>query len=356
MNARSTAVVIRSVSGTAAVEWFLVFAIGTILVTRASLAAAGYPQVGGGSLHIAHALWGGALMMLALITGWLFLGSTPRILAIIMGGIGFGLFLDEVGKFVTKTNNYFYKPSVEIMFILIIIVLLIGRIVRDLRPPTVTEAIGNAATIAADGVAHGLPDHRRRQATEFLAFAEGKGGDEAVIADIRRLLDSSRQNHDRLVGAQTRLARLVPRGIERPVWAAIVGWVLIGVALVTVVVGILAWYLRDRDHHIVDLYLKVSENPAANRILVIAGAITVVCGLVAVIATNRTTRLWPLRLLRFAALLFVLSNALVDFALEGFGGLINLAIGLVAMILLGVQVGARTREQAVEGNHSELRV
>src|SRR5690242_4200390 len=151
----------RNAVGLTAAESFVLIAIATILLTRLYLRLTGYPQIGGGNLHIAHALWGGALMMVALMIGWMVLGFGSRIVCVVFAGVGFGLFLDEVGKFVTKDNDYFYGPAAEIMYILVVLILLGARVVRGLRPLSARECLASAALIAADGVARGLADHRR---------------------------------------------------------------------------------------------------------------------------------------------------------------------------------------------------
>lgn len=354
MTDRANAVVVRSIYGTAAVEWFLIFAIGTILVTRLYLQLTGYPQVGGGTLHIAHALWGGALMMLALVVGWLFLGPATRITAIIMGGIGFGLFLDEVGKFVTKDNDYFYGPSAEIMYVLVVLILLISRIVRDVKKPTVAESMANAATIAADGISHGLPARRRRQAVEFLDVASARGADPVVVEHIRGLLDASQDSPDRLMRLRDRATALIPGMFRSPRWVTIVGWLLVVSSVGTFVVGILGWTFNNRDMGDVALYFEISRNTKASWILFISGVATLALSLPAMIARRRTDRVWPLRSLRLAALVFTLTNALVDFALEGFGALFNLAIGLFALAVITYHLGARVA--APDADRDQLRV
>ena len=88
----------------------------TVIVTRVYLEAAGFPQLGTSVLHIAHALWGGlllfvaALLPLALANRWAIQASA------VLGGLGTGLFIDEVGKFITQTNDYFFAPSLSLIY------------------------------------------------------------------------------------------------------------------------------------------------------------------------------------------------------------------------------------------------
>src|SRR5882672_11270638 len=93
---------IRSVEIGELQDTFLVSAVVMILVIRLQLFLTHYPQLGSGKLHIAHLLWGGLLMMLAVLLLISFLGRTVRTAGAIAGGLGFGFFIDELGKFITS--------------------------------------------------------------------------------------------------------------------------------------------------------------------------------------------------------------------------------------------------------------
>lgn len=111
------------------------FAI-SVIVTRTFLQLTGYPQIGGPTLHIAHVLWGGLLLFIAsllpliLANRWAFNASA------ILSGVGVGLFIDEVGKFITQTNDYFYPPAAPIIYAFFLLTVLLYMTVR--RPDKAT--------------------------------------------------------------------------------------------------------------------------------------------------------------------------------------------------------------------------
>jgi hypothetical protein len=77
----------------------------------------GYPTVGGESLHIAHMLWGGLLMLVALLLLLGFLGKPVKSAAAVIGGAGWGTFIDELGKFLTHDNDYFFEPTFALIYV-----------------------------------------------------------------------------------------------------------------------------------------------------------------------------------------------------------------------------------------------
>lgn len=334
----------RNALGPNSAEAFVIVAIASILVTRLYLQLTGYPQIGGGDLHIAHALWGGALMMLALLTGWMALGFGARILTVVMGGIGFGLFLDEVGKFVTKDNDYFYGPSAEIMYILVCLILVGARLIRVIRPLSARECLASATAIAADGVARGLADHRREVGLRLLDQAQAGGAPEADVEHVRALVVSADRASDRLYRLQQWAPRLIPTVFRSPKWVPWVGWLLVAGAVFGLFFHTLGIALGDYFYEDEHVKIHLAGKSPATIILLITAGLTLAMALPAMIALRRTTKVWPLRLLRSAALVFTFLTALVDFATEGFAALITLSIGLFGLAILSYQVDVATQD------------
>ena len=341
-------VLTRDATGSGSAEAFVLIAIATILTTRLYLELTGYPQVGGGNLHIAHALWGGALMMLALLTGWLLIGAGARVPAVVMGGIGFGLFLDEVGKFVTKNNDYFYGPAAEIMYILVVVILVGARVLRDFRPLTARECLASAAMIAGDGVARSLADRRREVGLALLVQAEQAGVEPGEVGPVRALLVSAETSSDRLYRLQQWAPRLIPGFFRSPRWVPVVGWLLVLSAISGLFFGLLGITLGGYFYQDDDITLRLDGMNPASVILVVNAAVTSTIAVPAMIARRRTDRLWPQRWLRNAALLFTFLNAFVDFATGGFAALLSMSIGLFTLAVLTYQIDVAVRRTARE--------
>jgi hypothetical protein len=331
----------RNFLGQSHAESFVFIAIATILLTRLYLKLTGYPQVGGGNLHIAHTLYGELLMMLALLIGWLLLGRGARTVAVVLGGVGFGLVLDEVGKFVTKDNDYFYGPAAEIMYVLVVVVLVGTRALRAVRPLSAHEYLASASAIAADGVARGLGEHQREVGLRLVDRAQGGGATAEDVEHVRGLLQSARTASDHLHAVGSWLPRLVPTFVESPRLARLIGWVIVAAALGSLCFHTLGVALGGHFYQDRSVRIHLAGMSAGTAILIIGAVLTLAMALPAAIALRRTDRIWPLRWLRDAALLFTLLSALVHFATEGFAALINLSIGLIAMAVLSYQLDRR---------------
>ncbi|PTR24155.1 hypothetical protein C8K36_108168 [Rhodococcus sp. OK519] len=327
---------LRDAQAGALVEAFVVIGILTILVTRAYLHATGYPQVGGATLHIAHALWGGLGMVVALVVVFSFLGSLPRAVAVVAGGIGFGLFLDEVGKFVTKTNDYFFQPSVAIMYVVIVALLLVNRWIHDVHKQTTAEDLVNAAGAAADGLIHGLTPHRLAEARRQLHRAAAAGVDPGAIASVEDLLSRcAPRRTGRLDAVRTRLGTRLSRVFDgtRALWVAAIVLALFSTAGAVNAVVTLAEDLEGGTGTDITTMGQMCGSAIAFVLCWVA------------IARLRSGRIWPVRALRIAALVTILLTEIFNFVAEEFGALINVAVGLSALIVFSRRITVLERAQ-----------
>ena len=102
----------------------------SVSLTRLFLQLTGYPQLGGGTLHIAHLLWGGLLLFVAALLPLILANRWAYDVGALLAGLGVGLFIDEVGKFITQSNDYFYPPAAPIIYAFFLITVLVYLRVR----------------------------------------------------------------------------------------------------------------------------------------------------------------------------------------------------------------------------------
>lgn len=93
--------------------------------TRFFLHLTNYPSIGGGELHFAHVLWGGLILFASSLLPLIFSNRWVLKLSAAGSGIGIGLFIDEIGKFITRTNDYFYPPAAPVIYGFFLLVVLI---------------------------------------------------------------------------------------------------------------------------------------------------------------------------------------------------------------------------------------
>ena len=105
----------------------MIWAILGLLGTRLYLEIMGYPQIAKGDWHIAHALAGGLVMTIGMMMNLIFSGEIVKKTAAGVFGLGLGLFIDEIGKYLSKDNNYFFQPAIMLIYIFFIILFLIYK-------------------------------------------------------------------------------------------------------------------------------------------------------------------------------------------------------------------------------------
>ena len=228
--------IVRNVDAGGYLEGFLVSAIASILAIRLYLDLTGYPRMGGGGLHIAHMLWGGLLMLVALMMLLAYLGKRVKWAAAIVGGAGFGTFIDELGKFITEDNDYFYRPTVALLYIIFVLLFLLSRWIRRRRPLSQQELLVNAADLVKEVI---LDRASREEIAQALALLERSGARGAVADGIRTAVLGAARAPERRLSLPARAAALARRTYDRLVAQPWFRWLIVATFVVHAAVGVL---------------------------------------------------------------------------------------------------------------------
>jgi hypothetical protein len=330
-------------------ERFLIAAVATILVIRTQLWLTNYPQLGGAGLHIAHLLWGGLFMVVAIGIQLTLLGRRTRRVTAIVGGVGFGFFIDELGKFITADNNYFYRPAAALIYLIFAGLVVLALAFRRRAAFTPRERLANASDLLTAAIRRDLTAEERRQA---LALLDGADPDDPVVEPLRAALQATRGSRARptvLGGARSALARRLERlvawsGFETAVVWLFALWagasVISNAELVFSVAsdlgGAHAGFTSDR---LADLEIANAANVASSLV----SAAFVACGIVGLVRGG--SRQAAYRWFDRALLVAIFLTQVFAFFESQFHAVFGLAIDLA--LLVALRAVARADEDSV---------
>jgi hypothetical protein len=319
-------------------ETLLITGVTTILVIRTQLWLTNYPQLGGAGLHIAHLLWGGLFMLLAIGLLLTFLGRGIKRVAAIVGGVGFGFFIDELGKFITEDNNYFYKPAAALIYLIFIGLFLLTRWLQRRERLGPDDQVANAVEVLVDAARRDLDESERRQALALLARADA--GDQ-LVASLRGIFERLDARPSKPPGrgavALASVRRLIGRFTAWPGFENCLAWVFGVWALLSVVTvfelvlsvgldlgGAHSGYVSDRVGDLAFVNIASLVSSLASAVLVAVG----------VTQLRRGDREAAYRNFELALLIAIFVTEVFSFVESQFGAVFGLAITLVLLAAL----------------------
>jgi hypothetical protein len=188
---------------------------GSVGATRLFLELAGYPQLGTSELHIAHVLWGGLLLFVAALLPLIYANRWVYDAGAVLAGVGVGLFIDEVGKFITQSNDYFFPAAAPIVYAFFLLTVLLYYRVRRPVADDPREQLYRALEAMEEVLDHDLDRRERAELDASLARIASAGQYRELAEALRRFLNSSE-----LRLAPRRLGRLERWGRAAFAWEA----------------------------------------------------------------------------------------------------------------------------------------
>ncbi len=320
-------------------ETFFIAAVATIICIRTELWLTHYPQLGGHGLHIAHLLWGGLLMVIAIAILLTLLGRRARWPAALLGGVGFGFFIDELGKFITSDNNYFFKPAAGLIYLTFVALFLISRAYQHHRGLTEPERVRNAVELLGEAA---IGPFRRNSRDRALALLSEVDAANPLRAPLLEVLEGLRATPDPNPPWFRRLADRVA-GLYRR-WAG-EGWfhgiviavfVLWALAGVVTILGLVLGSGGDSVAHLSLVNVASLASEAVSVAFVALGLLELVRG------ERLAAYVWLAR----ALLVSIFITRVFSFVESQFGAVLGLGVDVLLLITVQLVAGQeRQRER-----------
>lgn len=346
-NVRGNPYRIRDPRASALLEIWLVSAVTTVLVIRLYLYLTGYPQVGGDTLHIAHMLWGGLGMVIAFGMLLMFASSVWKPLAALIGGIGFGTFIDELGKFITQDNDYFFQPTAAIMYAVFIVLYFGARYLDRRRNPTEADYLYRAAQ-GVSWQAIGKLDEQRQQ--DALASLDASGNTSEFALQLRKTLENAeiveQAEQSRILSARDKVADVYWK-IVRQRWLLPVVIGLFLIRSVEIIATLVSGFLVTEEYDIED-GISVFE-----WLSLAAGAITGFLAIYGLVMMVRRRRIRALQALAGSTVVALLFGQFFAFATQQFIAMVGLIVNLIILGILRLALSMENDRYMKEGGSED---
>jgi hypothetical protein len=327
-------------------DLFIVGGVSAVMAIRFILRITGYPTLGGARFHIAHMLWGGLLMATALLVCLSFLGNRTRLLAALLGGVGFGFFIDEIGKFITRDNNYFYQPSIALIYIMFVLIYFAFRDLQMRQGISREEYLVNAINDLEEAVINDLQPEERDRALRYLGAIAEK--DDLTLRLAALIEEASVQPHPD--GWLRRIRRRVVAGYEAVLARSdrFGGLITLFVLQLAVNAGTVALIVAEQL--LAGTVAGTSGQrggafgilPISDWLLIVSTLIPAILAVVAVY-TLRRSRMTALRFFHRAVLLSILFTEVFMFYRNQAAALVVLAFNLFAWACVNVAITRESR-------------
>lgn len=257
----------------------------TVIAVRVFLQLTGFPQIGNSVLHIAHALWGGLLLFVAVLFPLLLVNRWAIQASALLSGVGTGLFIDEVGKFITQANDYFFPPAMALIygfFLLTVLVYLYFRRPRQEDPRSamyhVLEGLQDALdddldTEKAARIEAQLSIARQSDREEIVSLANAIG---AYLQKEKRQLTAAEPDFWKRIAIWADIlgSRLGQRGHRTVISFILILWTLLVIGFI----GVLALQVPTLESQIVQWRSPLTAIQVLVGILMIVATVSWLIG------------------------------------------------------------------------------
>ncbi len=242
--------VVRNVQAGVLLENFLIAAVASVLVIRLYLAfsyrylvdiAPVTGRVVVGPFHFAHMLWGGLLMLAGIVLLLTFIGRSGQGFAAVVAGVGFGAFIDELGKVMTLDNDYFWQPVFAIIYVIFVVLFVGLRAIQRSRPLSPQSSLVNALQYAQQAVLGDFGPEERRHADSLLQQSDQQDPAVASLREALNDIDSAAIRPPAVLQRMRDALRSAYSWVVRKWWFA---YVLITLFVIDSVAGLLQTVLQ----------------------------------------------------------------------------------------------------------------